>query len=122
MKTVALLALVLSFSALAGNCRKQAEEAYKQQVVKQHREWDQSYGISADDYSQSYEEAYLSRREAISIDQAFDTYDSFSTDLEGADYEVYVGVSEYMSGYGEDAVVVEKSTCKAVEFINVYAE
>ena len=61
MKTVAFILLVLSFSALAGNCREQVEESFKQNVVKQHKQWDESYGVYVDDYSQSYGEAYLSK-------------------------------------------------------------
>ena len=38
------------------------------------------------------------------------------------DVTVYIGASEFMGGYGLEAVVVDPTTCKTLKMANVYAE
>ncbi len=35
---------------------------------------------------------------------------------------LYIGSSSYWSGWGEDAILVDPSSCKVIEIVNVYAE
>ncbi len=41
---------------------------------------------------------------------------------QNVEVDVYLAASEYYSGYGVDAVVVERQTCEVLDFQNVYSE
>ena len=38
------------------------------------------------------------------------------------DVTVYIAASEFMGGYGLEAVVVDPTSCKTLKMVNVYAE
>lgn len=38
------------------------------------------------------------------------------------DVAVYIAASEFMGGYGLEAVVVDPATCKTLKMVNVYTE
>jgi hypothetical protein len=38
------------------------------------------------------------------------------------DVTVFIAASEFMSGYGLEAVVVDPATCKTLKMVNVYTE
>lgn len=106
MKYLMIALFLLSLASFAGvSCYEKIEADYR------------AFNIARD-----YEFDYVSKRAVVSIEKAKEIYETFDTELSGDEYEVYVGVSEYMSGYGEDALVVKKATCETVEVVEIYAE
>ncbi|MGK0367570.1 MAG: hypothetical protein ACI9QD_000707 [Thermoproteota archaeon] len=107
-KLICILLLLGSFSALATESCSSKVKTYWQDF-NDARGYD-NFGIDANpiDLNKYINEAYNS-------DINFPVYES-------SDLSVYQGYSEYYSGYGIDAVVVENETCKIIDVVVIYVE
>jgi hypothetical protein len=106
-KLLLALTLIASLSALASEskCFKKVSKDYRQLTIE--RNYDYDYVID----------------EVMSIEEMADRWEyTFETELAGDNYIVYQAASEYMSGFGYDALIVDRDTCETVEVDEVYAE
>jgi hypothetical protein len=95
--------LIVSMSSFAG-CLDKVTSDYRELTIQRNYDYDwvglKSSSIA--DYSKRWS--------------------TFTTQKSGDQYEVFEGQSEYMSGLGIDALIVDRNTCETVEVIEVYAE
>ena len=106
MKLIILgLSLILSTVAFGKSC--------EEQVLK-----DYINAFEANEYHHLTGEVFNFKK----LEKAF-TY--YGTQVElgyDVDVTVYIAASEFMGGYGLEAVVIDPTICKTLKMVNVYAE
>lgn len=106
MKTFIMgLTLILSTAAFANTCEEQVLTDYTK-------------ALAANDYHHLI-------GEVMNFKKFEKSFISYGTKVElgfDLDVAVYLAASEFMGGYGVEAIVVDPATCKTLKMVNVYAE
>jgi len=101
-KIILAVALISSTSAFA--CLDQAVRVFGQEMQARRHE-------NIHVYPQSTK---------VPAGQTFETYGTvFSYDF---DVEIFEGTSEFMSGFGVEAIVMDPKDCSLIDLVQVYAE
>lgn len=103
MKNLALIiALISSTSAFA--CLDQAVRVFEQEMQARRHDNIQVYPQS----------------KKLAVGEVYETYGTvFSYDI---DVEIFEGTSEFMSGFGVEAIIMDPKDCTLIELVQVYAE
>lgn len=99
------LSLVASTSILASECEQKVLQDYMKNV--------------------SSNEFHSLSNEVLSIKKNQKSFEAYGVEVAlnyNHDVEVYFGSSEYMGGYGVEALVVDPATCETLKIENVYTE
>ena len=106
MKTLILvLSLAISSVAFGKSCEEQALKSYMNTFVN-----NEFHHLTGEVYSfKKLEKSF--KYYGTEVELGFDV-----------DVEVFFAASEYMGGYGIEAVVVDSLTCETLKMVNVYAE
>lgn len=106
-KLILAVSFILSFSAMAteSKCFQKVSADYSQLTYE--RNYDFEYVID----------------NVMTISEMKEKWEgTFETELSSDHFIVYQAASEYMGGFGYDALVVDSETCETVEVDEVYAE
>lgn len=104
MKSLLVLISSILFSANAVACYSQAVSVYTQAMNERRHDNIHVYN------------------EAVQL-KAGQSYDSYGVIFEyEQDVLIFEGSSEFMSGFGVEAIVLEPNTCRLIEMVQVYAE
>tara|TARA_R110000868_G_scaffold80095_2_gene227769 strand:- start:29882 stop:30202 length:321 start_codon:yes stop_codon:yes gene_type:complete len=106
MKTIALIFSILSISSVHA-CYDVALKAYTAQMNERRH----------DNIHVSKEAVRLTSGDSYELYGVLFSHDQYESDV-----LIYEGSSEFYSGYGVEAIVVEAKNCHLIEMVQVYAE
>ncbi len=104
MKFFAIISLLMTFSTTSFACFDQAFALYNEEMSSRRHQDIHVY------------------HEAVRL-KAGDVHDMYRVKFfYDEDVLIYEGSSEFMSGYGVEAIVMEPTSCKFIEMVQVYVE
>lgn len=104
MKFVAIISTFMLLTTSAFACYDQAFSFYNQEMTARH-----------------HQDIHV-HKDAVQL-VAGEVYEMYGVKFEyDQNVMIYEGSSEFMSGFGVEAIVLEPNTCRLIEMVQVYSE